>query len=1013
MFTKRATALCLFSLLCSGLYGQGMSTNQTKDDWEEINFEFNSAILSDGYPSLLRLADLLQKNPTFKVRLEGNTDHIGGKRYNQKLGLKRAETVKNFLVKYGATASQIEVASKGKDDPEVAARSKEGRFINRRVTVRVTDGDGKVISAGGIGDAIKNIGGEQPHAQPTCCDDILKRLDRLDEIVSMLKDLHGLKDQVQAQQKAIDDLRGQVTNMPKPLQRPEVEDITRSTTADVIEKARMKRFSLLGLNAGLDDNRDLTFTGKGRFFAPFKDKFAFQAEGEYMYWHDRQEGQLDFGLVDRFIHSAQAGLFASFKHVNIRGMQYGATLGQASMTLDWLFSRGRIGVFGSKGFMNDGVINRTPVLNPFGPSVLMDETYLRVIDQAGASTTLGLYGPVYLEANLGYLKSRGYADRPGGTARLVFPLSERFAFTLEGGVNETLLAQNNYGRVAAGFAFGNFMKPKDYAGVDHAVPADIPRVRYEMLTRQVRTGYLAPVANAGADQIGVAAGTVTLNGSESYSPENLVLTYQWSQVAGPAVALNGAGTATPSFTAEASQSYSFRLTVRDSRGAQASARTNVTTRANPGVRINTFVANPTSISAGQAAVLSWNVSDATEVTISGIGAVDARAGTTSVSPTATTTYTLTAKNATSTQSQTATVTVTSPSVRIIGFTASPMTITAGQSSTLSWATDNATTVTIGGLGTVANNGSQQVTPTSTTTYTLTATTTGGQPQTAQVTVQVNAAPMPRIIRFTVGPMSIVSGNKATLVWAVENADTVNVSGIGDVALVGTQDVSPAANTTYTLTAKNGAGQVTAQTSLTITAPPPPPPTDITLSNCAASPTSVQAGQPVTISWNQTGATVLTVSPLGNFNAFIPLVVKPQATTNYTLSFGNASGQTASCQVSVTVITPPPPPPPASTPTVVILGAPVWNVEIPWLTLDASASSSPVGNTPLSFMWSANSPNVKFLDSASIARPRIQMLKPGTYTFTVTVTDSKGGSAQGTLQVNLNPPLPLTDPPYQP
>ena len=28
---------------------------QTKEQWEEINFEFNSAILSDGYPSLLRL----------------------------------------------------------------------------------------------------------------------------------------------------------------------------------------------------------------------------------------------------------------------------------------------------------------------------------------------------------------------------------------------------------------------------------------------------------------------------------------------------------------------------------------------------------------------------------------------------------------------------------------------------------------------------------------------------------------------------------------------------------------------------------------------------------------------------------------------------------------------------------------------------------------------------------------------------------------------------------------------
>ncbi|MCX6625522.1 MAG: OmpA family protein, partial [Acidobacteria bacterium] len=950
MFTKGATALCLFSMFCLSLHGQGLNTNQTKDDWEEINFEFNSAILSDGYPSLLRLADLLQKNPTFKVRLEGNTDHVGGKGYNQKLGHKRAETVKSFLVKYGANATQVDIASRGKDDPEVSNQSREGRFINRRVAVRVTDANGKVISAGGIGDAIKSMAVEPPPQQAKCCDDLLKRLDRLDEIVNMLKDLGGLKNQVAAQQKAIEELRGQVNNIPKPLQRPEVEDITRTTTADVIEKARMKRFSLLGLNAGMDDNRNVTFTGKGRYFAPFKEKFALQAEGEYMYWHNRQEGQVDFGLVDRFIHSAQAGLFASFKHVDIRGMQNSATVGQASMTLDWLFSRGRVGVFGSKGFMNGGVINRSAVLNPFGPSVLMNETYLRVVDQAGASTSVGVYGPVYLEANLGYLKSRGYADRPGGTARLVFPLSDRFAFTLEGGVNETLLAQNNYGRVAAGFAFGNFMRPKDYAGVDHAVPADIPRVRYEMLTRQVRTGYLGPIANAGTDQIGVAAGTVTLNASESYSPEGLALNYQWSQVAGPSVTLNGAASATPSFSADASQSYSFRLTVRDARGAQASARTNVTTRANPGVRINTFIANPTSISAGQAAVLSWNVSDATDVTIGGIGAVDAKAGTTSVSPTVTTTYTLTAKNSTTTQTQTATVTVANPSVRIIGFTASPMTLIAGQSSTLSWATDNAITVAISGLGTVANNGSQSVTPAATTTYTLTATTAGGQPQTAQVTVQVNAAPMPRIIRFTVGPLSIVSGNRATLVWAVENSDTVAISGVGNVPLVGTQDVTPTANTTYTLTASNGSGQVTAQTTLTVTAPPPPPaPAELTVSNCVASPATLQLGQTSTISWNQTGATALTVSPLGSFNPFVPLVVKPTATTTYTLAFGNSANQQANCQVTVVVNTPPAPPTPASTPTVVVLGAPVWNMEIPWMTLDASASSSPVGNTPLSYV----------------------------------------------------------------
>ena len=133
----------------------------------------------------------------------------------------------------------------------------------------------------------------------------------------------------------------------------------------------------------------------------------------------------------------------------------------------------------------------------------------------------------------------------------MFPLSDRFAFTLEGGMNETLISRDNTGRVVAGFQFGNFMRPKDYLegynGVQHAVPADVPRVRYEVLTRTTRTGNDAPVANAGPDQIGVSAGQITLDGSGSYDPEGDALTYEWRQVSGPSVSLAGMNTAQATF----------------------------------------------------------------------------------------------------------------------------------------------------------------------------------------------------------------------------------------------------------------------------------------------------------------------------------------------------------------------------------------------------------------------------------------------------------------------------------
>jgi len=91
--------------------------------------------------------------------------------------------------------------------------------------------------------------------------------------------------------------------------------------------------------------------------------------------------------------------------------------------------------------------------------------------------------------------------------------------------------------------------------------------------------------------------------------------------------------------------------------------------------------------------------------------------------------------------ETGTVTVTQAAEPpAITFTANPLTIAAGQSSTLAWTVTNATTAAIdAGIGAVAlPSGTQVVSPTTTTTYTLTATGPGGS-STRAVTVTVNPA----------------------------------------------------------------------------------------------------------------------------------------------------------------------------------------------------------------------------------------------------------------------------------
>jgi PKD repeat protein len=145
--------------------------------------------------------------------------------------------------------------------------------------------------------------------------------------------------------------------------------------------------------------------------------------------------------------------------------------------------------------------------------------------------------------------------------------------------------------------------------------------------------------------------------------------------------------------------------------------------------------------------------------------------------------------------------------------ASPTTIVAGGSATLTWTTSNATSVSIDqGIGAVAAAGSRTVTPTTTTTYTLTATGTGGT-TTAAATVTVSALPT---VSFSASPTTIVAGASATLTWTTSNATSVSIDqGIGAVAAAGSRTVTPTTTTTYTLTATNASGTTTAPVTITV------------------------------------------------------------------------------------------------------------------------------------------------------------------------------------------------------
>jgi len=86
----------------------------------------------------------------------------------------------------------------------------------------------------------------------------------------------------------------------------------------------------------------------------------------------------------------------------------------------------------------------------------------------------------------------------------------------------------------------------------------------------------APIAAAGADQVVLPLASVALDGSNSQDFDGTIVSFAWTQTAGTPVVLNGAATATPSFTApSASGTLTFRLDVTDNDGNSASDSVNV------------------------------------------------------------------------------------------------------------------------------------------------------------------------------------------------------------------------------------------------------------------------------------------------------------------------------------------------------------------------------------------------------------------------------------------------------
>jgi peptidoglycan-associated lipoprotein len=99
-----------------------------------IYFDFDKYnIRPDQWPKVKKLAELIKSNSSnYTVRIEGNCDEWGTEEYNYALGLKRANSVKNALIKLGVDPKKLTVISYGELNPVCTAHARWCWRLNRR-----------------------------------------------------------------------------------------------------------------------------------------------------------------------------------------------------------------------------------------------------------------------------------------------------------------------------------------------------------------------------------------------------------------------------------------------------------------------------------------------------------------------------------------------------------------------------------------------------------------------------------------------------------------------------------------------------------------------------------------------------------------------------------------------------------------------------------------------------------------------------------------------------------------
>ena len=104
----------------------------------DVLFDFDKSVLKPEGKS--KLDDLAAKVKAINLEVViaiGHTDSVGSDAYNQKLSVRRAESVKAYLVSKGVEPNRIYTEGKGEKQPVASNKTADGRQKNRRVEIEV------------------------------------------------------------------------------------------------------------------------------------------------------------------------------------------------------------------------------------------------------------------------------------------------------------------------------------------------------------------------------------------------------------------------------------------------------------------------------------------------------------------------------------------------------------------------------------------------------------------------------------------------------------------------------------------------------------------------------------------------------------------------------------------------------------------------------------------------------------------------------------------------------------